>query len=901
MTVPRAARRAALGAAALAAALGAAPAAGCSNRARPDPRVPTWRAVNHFALGSRAATDAQINAYLTAVDRSSDRVRIELAGRSTNGRPIRYAIVGTPAHVTVGRLAALAAQARAVRDGSAPAAAVSAFARNAPAFTWVGGTVHGNEPSGGDADMQLLHDLAAGRTCRDARLLQSVVVFVMPVQNPDGRAARTHVDAASFDLNRDWFAMTQPETRAKLAALAAYPPVAFADQHEEGGSGFFFPPNADPVHHEISDAALHAIDGVIAPRLRSAFRAAHAAFTNYDTYDLFFMGYGDTVPSTLFGAAGMTFEKGAEAPYRQKVAHHLLAARTEVTAVAVNRFALLKAWGAQWQQAAAQGAAGTLQPNRIVQPGNMVRFQVPERKVYGYVLLGDPHGADAAALARRLALQGVRVYRLTSDLVAGAYRPYGTGAPAVTSLPAGTYVIPSGQAAKHWVQAVLGEDPYVPFPYFYDVTSWSNALLMGLDGGVLEAPVAIPAGAELVGAGDPPEPDGAAFAFAGGSEGALELATALRATDPDARVLRRPDGSFAFALSGALSRAVATGLAASRNVRLVPIGALPGDGAAFAQPKVAMLADRGGDDTPGGLSAGWVRWLLRVRYGLPVTQLSVADVAAGKLAGYTALVVPDGDAGAVQAALPALQVWVRGGGTFVGWRGRGVAIARAAGLTAVTTVSPPSGMTVSGSILRVLLDTGDPVALGEAPEGYVFNTNDPVLAANGAPVVARYPDDARFFVSGYTIGSDALKGTPAATDEPAGAGRVVLFAFDPAFRGYTEGTERLLGNALLARAPGGQARRAEPAARPVDPAALLTAGPAHRDATVVVAAEDLPGLLRAARAAGVPGPLRIERDLTTVALHVPNPRGLPADRRPWTLRLPRALAAAGVRPLLAAF
>ena len=37
------------------------------------------------------------------------------------------------------------------------------------------------------------------------------------------------------------------------------------------------------------------------------------------------------------------------------------------------------------------------------------------------------------------------------------------------------------QPQKHWIQAIMGEDPYVPFPYFYDVSSWSNPLLMGIN------------------------------------------------------------------------------------------------------------------------------------------------------------------------------------------------------------------------------------------------------------------------------------------------------------------------------------------------------------------------------------------------------------------------------------
>ena len=84
-----------------------------------------------------------------------------------------------PAH---DRLRAAFARLRAVRAGHARSAG------DAPAVVWVAGTVHGNEPSGADADLRLLRDLA-GR-CDDP-LLRRVVVVVLPDQNPDGRELRT--------------------------------------------------------------------------------------------------------------------------------------------------------------------------------------------------------------------------------------------------------------------------------------------------------------------------------------------------------------------------------------------------------------------------------------------------------------------------------------------------------------------------------------------------------------------------------------------------------------------------------------------------------------------------------------------------------------------------------------
>jgi hypothetical protein len=190
------------------------------------------------------------------------------------------------------------------------------------------------------------------------------------------------------------------------------------------------------------------------------------------------------------------------------------------------------------------------------------------------------------------------------------------------------------------------------------------------------------------------------------------------------------------------------------------------------------------------------------RYGLAVDLLGDTELAAGRLTtgGYTAFVVPDGAVTAPSpAALAALQAWVRAGGTYAGVRGEGIAYAQSAGIT-TATASPPSDAQEPGASAAVQLDTTDPVAWGERAGGFVFAKGDPVLHAAGGTVAARYP----------------ATGTAAVIDEPLGAGRTVLFAFDPAFRGYSEGTERLLANALLAPPTGAAATRAR-AVRAVKP------------------------------------------------------------------------------------
>ena len=55
-----------------------------------------------------------------------------------------------------------------------------------------------------------------------------------------------------FDMNRDWFAQTQPETRGRLRVFLDWNPHVAADLHEMGGdSTYFFAPPATPFPPEM--------------------------------------------------------------------------------------------------------------------------------------------------------------------------------------------------------------------------------------------------------------------------------------------------------------------------------------------------------------------------------------------------------------------------------------------------------------------------------------------------------------------------------------------------------------------------------------------------------------------------------------------------------------------------
>ena len=176
--------------------------------------VPTPHDVLGYRVGSREATNQQIGRYWRAADRASARVRTGVYAHSWEGRPLRYALVGTPSNLH--RLPTIRRNLDRLRDPSTPDAQARALMRRTPTILWIAANVHGNEPSGADAVLRLLYELADRSDCVAAAILGHAVVGLIPVQNPDGRAHDTRYNSYAFDMNRDGLVGTQPEISGRL-------------------------------------------------------------------------------------------------------------------------------------------------------------------------------------------------------------------------------------------------------------------------------------------------------------------------------------------------------------------------------------------------------------------------------------------------------------------------------------------------------------------------------------------------------------------------------------------------------------------------------------------------------------------------------------------------------------
>ena len=80
------------------------------------------------------------------------------------------------------------------------------------------------------------------------------------------------------------------------------------------------------------------------------------------------------------------------------------------SAAGMQREQVLASWHGAYVEAARQGANGELQPNQVFNPGNEVKFEVPDIAVRNYFMMNDPAQAgEIATVLARLAIVDIDV------------------------------------------------------------------------------------------------------------------------------------------------------------------------------------------------------------------------------------------------------------------------------------------------------------------------------------------------------------------------------------------------------------------------------------------------------------------------------------------------------------
>jgi hypothetical protein len=724
-------------------------------------------------LTARAPSPTDTTRVLTAIGRVSPRVTVGDAGRSDQGRPLAYAIVGDPASLDPERRATIERRVRSIRAGDVGRAAAARAARG-PAIVWLGGGVHANEPSGTTALLETVHRLATDGSCTTRRILRHVLTVVVPDQNPDGHVRATRTDASGFDLNRDWFAAGRPETRARLDLLRRLPPVVAIDLHEQTGRDYFTPPYEEPIVAGLPSAIRRFADATVAPAVGRALRRTGAQVATASGYDLLYPGYADSATSLLLGSGGMTFEQGSDLPLATKTTRHLTAALTALGTVAAHRRAAIDAWVAGYRTAVASGRR---------------RRTVTGRTVAAWVLRIERRAADARRLAERLRDVGVDVRTLRRPVTVARYRAAGsTGAASRERLPAGTLVVPSDQPLQRWADVLLGREPR-PERSGGDVDTWSLPRLSAVSAGIAESPIPRTATRALAPTVVADAPTGHHYVLPGDSTAAAVAAARLLGVGTV--VARRADGSFTTPATAATARMLQAAHIDARSdpgadpaadpLRAPDVVVVADDGPAQIGPP-ALLPATGGDQP-----SGWIPASLRDS-GVPHAVRSAGNLSLGVRPGTTHVIVGPGTIAATRspaALATSLRSFVAGGGRLIAVGSEGHRTLVDLGLSAVRS-SPAPDDRAATTVAATPTGTVWARALG-GPTRVVWHRDDRIDPPPGGVTLLQTP-------AASWLGPAA---TALAVAEPLGRGQVVTLGFSPVFRGQSAGGLRVLLGLLL--------------------------------------------------------------------------------------------------------
>jgi hypothetical protein len=483
-----------------------------------------------------------------------------------------------------------------------------------------------------------------------------------------------------------------------------------------------------------------------------------------------------------------------------------------------------------------------------------------------YVLVAGADRARLDRLAELLAGQGIEMRVASGELRSG-----GRG------FPAGSMVVPLAQPAGRLVRNLL--DPRISMDeafvkeqerrrrkrlpdQIYDVTAWSLPLVFDVEcAGV--GPLAgetrpyVPEAA----ADRPLPPAKVAWLLPWGSGTAAAVSEAVQAGlkvrvaeaglrlggrafpagTAVVRVAENPDDARAT-LGRITSRHRAEAVAADSGY--VEEGVSLGSGRVrlVKRPRVLL----GWDRPASSVSAGWARWVLERRYGLPATAVRVSSLRRVDLTRYDVLVLPSGDYGEALGndAVKRLRDWVGAGGTLValGEASRWLTREKVGLLDTSTELRDgrPEGEpsedeekdvedraakekeerpepfelekaiqpererpdTVPGALLRVGLDLEHWLAAGTDGEVHAIVESPRVftpMKLDKGTNVGVYAKKDEVVGSGFVW--DGVRELVAQKaflmHQPIGRGHVVAFAEDPNYRGYAEATELLFMNAVL--------------------------------------------------------------------------------------------------------
>jgi hypothetical protein len=805
-----------------------------------------------FTVGAdRTLADyRQIAAYFKALDAASPRVAVQTLGKTTLGEDMFMAVISSEENVK--NLARIREVAKKLADPRGLSAAeIDQLTREGKLVLLVTCNIHATEIAASQMAMEWAHALATADDPDTKKRLQEVVLLLLPSINPDGQIMETewyrknlgtryegsrlpwlYHHYVGHDNNRDWFMLTQKETRAvSRAVYHDWFPQIWLDEHQMGASGprIFVPPYSEPADKDIHPLVwreVNLIGSQMALRLEQAGKAGVIYGYVFDAY--WPGGTKNTAwwknisglltevasarlatpiriePGELSGGGKGLVEYGPQTNFPNPWPGGLWRLRDIMDYERIASDALLESCADRRQDFLRDAA--TRAQAAVASFGPRDAYRIPAEQ-------HDP--ASALRLASLMAEHGVEVKTAASgDVFIPLAQPYGK------------FVAEMFSVQRYpEVKLVSGKEIVRP----YDVSAWTLPLMMG----VTVERATLPAGLKPYA---PPAPrlttEGSAFALPPGSPENAKLVNAALRSGGKVQIARKaveaggkswPAGTVFF--DGAAAKAAAA--KAEPGLRWMAVGGLPATTEKLSAPRVGLYKP-----WLASMDEGWTRFTLE-QYGFEPKSLDNKTIRAGGLReAFDAIVLPDVNKDVMAAGKPkreegemryfaefppeyagglekegakALKDFVEAGGTLLAMGASNEYLLEELNLPVRNGVGRPrpDEFGSPGSLLRAEVTPDHPVTYG-LPRQVALFQDKPLAFDTALPgaemerwVLASYPADARdVLLSGWLRGEDRLARRAAAVATTYGKGRLVLLGFRPQHRAQTPATFPFLFNAL---------------------------------------------------------------------------------------------------------
>ncbi|MCB0550234.1 MAG: zinc carboxypeptidase [Phaeodactylibacter sp.] len=812
-----------------------------------DPAIPTPESFLGYQIGEWHLSHDQQLFYMRALAAASPRVTLTEYARTYENRPLVYLTITSEANH--GRLEQIRREHLSLSN---PGQSAKADISSMPTVLYQGFSIHGNEPSGGNAAPLVAYYLAAGKSAEVQRILEETVILLDPCFNPDGfnrfstwanmhknqnltddpqdreyneAWPRGRTNHYWFDLNRDWMPGQHPESQGRIRLFHEWKPNILTDHHEMGTNAtFFFMPGVPERTNPITPWENQELTGKIGTYHAAALDAIGSLYYSQEGYDDFYYGKGSTFPDAN-GGIGILFEQASSRGHLQATVNGPLSfaftIRNQVTTALST------------QNAAVGLRTELLDYQRRFYRQAMEEAAKDARKALVFGVANDP--ARLHALVELLRRQQVEVYQLSKPLELDGQ----------SFLPESAFIVPMEQTQYRLIRGIFDTTTTFKDSIFYDVSSWALHLAFNLD----YAEVGVKAYSKsLLGPavqGLAPErksspPPMSQYAYLLEWEdyyapralnkllsSGLRAKVATRDFKLEGREYRKGTVLIPAQNQSKSAAQVYQLVAQTVNETLVSIQAVStgftptgidlgsNDFEALKPPKILILIG----DGVSSYGAGEVWHLLDQRFGMKVSKMEVNGLSGSNLDKYTVIIMPDGSYNGVsKEGWDKLREWAAQGGTLITLEEAAKA-AQKQGLASLKVREEPKkegdtvqrrpyerleddrgSESVGGAIVLARVDLSHPLFYGcHRPLMPLFRSNslsfEPTLNAYATPAV--YTDTP--LVSGYIKDKNLqlIRNSAAAVVSGVGQGRTICLMDNPNFRAFWYGTNRIFANSIF--------------------------------------------------------------------------------------------------------